>query len=197
MPLEPIFVASSSGIVRYPHPTHPTSTPPHPPHLHPTPPTPAPTPSGCCGGAGVGVGWGGWWGSAFRRTIPSTYSETVPYPQPQPPPPQLPAFLRSADNPQLFWIQYGVLTMHRNGLGTSHSQPRDSIRMPTVSVRQLPVHQIQPAEVVFRYWDGPKAFRISAGQRAVPAEDRKRSGWVPGRLSHPGQCPISRVCGQM
>ena len=50
--------------------------------------------------------------------------------------------------------------------------------MPAGSLRQLSVHQVQPAEVVFRDWDGPKAFRISGGQRAVPAEDRERPGWA-------------------
>ena len=40
------------------------------------------------------------------------------------------------------------------------------------------MHEVQPNGVVFRDSSGPKAFRISGGQRAVPAEDRERPGWA-------------------
>ena len=34
------------------------------------------------------------------------------------------------------------------------------------------MHEVQPGGAVFGDSGGPKAFRISAGQRAVPAEDQ-------------------------
>ena len=40
------------------------------------------------------------------------------------------------------------------------------------------MHEVQPGGAVFGDSGGPKAFRISGGQRAVPAEDRERPGWA-------------------
>ena len=79
-------------------------------------------------------------------------------------------------------------------LSPTHRRDLDASWSWAGSLRQLSVHEVQPGGAVFGDSGGPKAFRISAGQRPVPVEDRERPGWGPGRLSHPGQGPISRVC---
>ena len=78
-------------------------------------------------------------------------------------------------------------TMHRNGSGTSVSrypQPTDLIWMPAGSLRQLSVHQVQPAGVVFRDSDGPKAFRIRRTGPAAPARaGDDQDGFLEGCLA--------------
>ena len=81
-------------------------------------------------------------------------------------------------------------TMHRNGSGTPvkrYPQPTDLIWMPAGSLRQLSVHQVQPAGVVFRASDGPKAFRIKRAEPGAPAKGGGRPGWVPGRFFGPDE----------
>ena len=80
--------------------------------------------------------------------------------------------------------------IHRNGSGTSVSrypQPTDLIWMPAGSLRQRSVHQVQPAGVVFRASDVPKAFRIKRAEPGAPAKGGGRPGWVPGRFFGPDQ----------
>ena len=79
-------------------------------------------------------------------------------------------------------------TMHRNGSGTSvkrYPQPTDLIWMPAGSLRQLSVHQVQPAGVVFRDSDGPKAFRIRRTGPAAPGKGGGRSRTTVNHIPNP------------
>ena len=79
-------------------------------------------------------------------------------------------------------------TMHRNGSGTSVSrypQPTDLIWMPAGSLRQRSVHQVQPAGVVFRDSDGPKAFRIRRTGPAAPGKGGGRSRTTVNHIPNP------------
>ena len=126
LPLEPIFVASSSGIGRYTHPQ------PHHHHHH----------------------------NNNRRRLSLCGRE------------------HSCGQSPALLDPIRCATMHRNGSGTSvkrYPQPTDLIWMPAGSLRQLSVHQVQPAGVVFRDSDGPKAFRIRRTGPAAPGKGGGRS----------------------
>ena len=74
--------------------------------------------------------------------------------------------IHSCGNPLLFWIRYGVI---RSCSGRTRSVRRF---VSETTCETTFCAQVQPARVVFRDSDGPKAFRIRRTGPAAPGKGR-------------------------